>query len=147
MAGRPFLVCKSPQTPIQESGQSKAVGADGPRGPLAAFNGLVRPPTTRARQNCQRQNRRAMTQGRDGEHLDWQAAERPVFAQAAQKGPDARRRHPSDGYPVPIRRMGVGARRTLSVRRSAARVRGYPPKVGLRRWAFLSNLLGEASRD
>jgi hypothetical protein len=44
--------------------------------------------------------------------LFYQDAEKFVFDQAAQKGPDARRRHPSDGYPVPIHRMGAGARRT-----------------------------------
>src|SRR3990172_167309 len=42
-------------------------------------------------------------------------------------------------------RMGtrLGGRRTWSVRRSAARARGYPPRVGLRRWAFFSSLLGD----
>src|SRR5574341_2271726 len=50
------------------------------------------------------------------------------LAQAAQKGPDARRR---------ARR---GARRTRSVRRSAARARQR------RRWAFFSSLLERAAR-
>src|SRR4030042_2612081 len=50
----------------------------------------------------------------------------PVFAQAAQKGPDARR-------------QGVrGARRTGAVRRSAAGARQR------RRWSFFSSLKGVA---
>src|SRR3990172_1542375 len=54
---------------------------------------------------------------------NWQCAEKLSLAQAAQKGPDARRQ---------ARR---GARRTWSVRRSAARARQRS------RWAFFSSLL------
>jgi hypothetical protein len=75
-------------------------------------------------------DRRARLMGRIPDTVHYQEAEKSVFAQAAQKGPDARRR------------AMRGGRRTLSVRRSAARARGYPPKVGLRRWVFFSGLLG-----
>jgi len=53
--------------------------------------------------------------------------------------------HPQDGHPpdwVP------GARRTSSVRRSAAQARRVPVwRMGPRRWAFFSSLLSEAARS
>jgi hypothetical protein len=55
---------------------------------------------------------------------------KPVFTQAAQKGPDARRRtHPSDGYPGPSEAYFRYA--AMSAQASQRR-----------RWAFFSSLLG-----
>jgi hypothetical protein len=54
----------------------------------------------------------------------WGDAEKPVFAQAAQKGPDARRRHPSDGYPARYEAYFVGT----SQRRASAW--GHPSEDG-----------------
>ena len=65
-----------------------------------------------------------------------QDAEILVFAQAAQKGPDARRcaGYPSAGW-VQVR--GVLCPYVAAPRKRA----GYPPEVGHRRWAFFSSLL------
>jgi hypothetical protein len=84
------------------------------RASQATAGGLELPPADDLQITCRQGPERYRTP---------QAAEKLIFSQAAQKGPDARRR------------AMRGARRTWSVRRSAARARQR------RRWAFFSSLL------
>src|SRR5512137_2162759 len=57
--------------------------------------------------------------------------------------PNARRLQNRSPLPRLLKKVQTqgGARRTWSVRRSAARAPGYPPQVGHRRWAFFSSRL------
>jgi Zn-dependent alcohol dehydrogenase len=71
----------------------------------------------------------------------WQDAEKPVFRQAAQKGPVARRRT-MRGLPT------EGGSEAYLVRTSQRRpsAPGTPPEDGCRRWAFLAACWGGDDR-